>query len=199
MTLKLKRCNAGHYYDPTIDAACPFCAASKPESSTTRPLKEPREATAAPEGVTYPQGQIPRGQPGGREQQEGVTVGYFPRKIGIDPVVGWLVCIAGPDRGRDFRLHSERNFIGRSEKMDVCIRGDNGISRENHAIVTFDPRSHSFRLQPGDGRALVYHNGQGVDISVDLKPYDIIELGETRLQFVPFCGEQFRWEQWSVE
>jgi hypothetical protein len=196
MTLKLQRCEAGHYYDPTLNPTCPFCVAPKADSGTTRPIQV---QTAPAEGVTYTQGQIPRGQPGGREQEQGVTVGYFHKRLGIDPVVGWLVCVAGPDRGRDFRLHSEKNFIGRSEKMDVCIRGDNSISRENHAIVTFDPRSQSFKLQPGDGRALVYLNGQGVDLPVNLSPYDTIELGETRLQFVPFCGEQFRWEQGSLE
>ncbi|WP_424766536.1 hypothetical protein [Paenibacillus sp. sgz302251] len=30
---------------------------------------------------------------------------------GIDPVVGWLVCVEGPHKGNDFRLHSERNLL----------------------------------------------------------------------------------------
>jgi len=131
------------------------------------------------------------------EPEEGVTVGYYRKKIGIDPVVGWLVCIEGEDRGRDYRLHSERNFIGRSEKMDVCIRGDETISRENHAVISFNPRNNAFKLQPGDGRGLVYLNGEDLDVPLPLEPYDVLELGQTRLMFIPFCGERFKWEESS--
>jgi hypothetical protein len=195
MTVKLQRCNAGHHYDPTQHSTCPFCGIPDLGVSATRPMKDRGGA----EDATFAAGMIPKGQVEGLEREKGVTVGYFQKKIGLDPVVGWLVCTAGPDRGRDYRLHSERNFIGRSEKMDVCIRGDDAISRENHTVVTFNPRTNAFKLQPGEGRGLVYLNGEDLDVPISLKPYDIIELGETKLVFIPFCGEKFQWEQQSPE
>ncbi len=51
---------------------------------------------------------------------------------GIDAVVGWLVCVHGRNRGRDYRIRSENNTVGRSENMDICISGDDLISRERH-------------------------------------------------------------------
>jgi len=36
-------------------------------------------------------------------------------------------------------------------------------------------------------------NDEEVDVPVELKPHDIIELGQTKLMFVPLCGEKFQW------
>ena len=117
------------------------------------------------------------------------------KKVGIDPVVGWLVCVKGPSRGRDYRIRSGRNGIGRSEAMDVQITGDDTVSRENHAFLVYEPRKRTFSIRPGDGRGLVYLNGDEVIQASDIKAYDIIELGETQLMFVSLCGEKFHWDQ----
>jgi hypothetical protein len=41
---------------------------------------------------------------------------------------------------------------------------------------------------------LVYKNGEEVVFSEPLEAYDVIELGRTKLLFVPLCGERFKWE-----
>ncbi len=109
-------------------------------------------------------------------------------------MVGWLVCVKGPDLGRDFRIRSEQNRIGRNSLMDICVPGDKRISRDTHATITYDPRHNQFRLAPGRARGMVYLNGRSLDAPAPLRSYDMIELGETRLQFVPFCGEDFQWK-----
>ena len=113
---------------------------------------------------------------------------------GFDPVVGWLVCVEGRNRGRDFRLRREKNFIGRSETMDICIVGDDTISREKHASVSFNPKNNQFKLHPGDAHGLVYLNGEEVDTPTPLKPKDLIEVGQHKLMFVSLCGDDFNWE-----
>ncbi|HKV39740.1 MAG TPA: FHA domain-containing protein, partial [Blastocatellia bacterium] len=113
----------------------------------------------------------------------------------IDPVVGWLVCIKGPDLGRDYRIRAERNFIGRSDEMDICIASDASISRERHAVVTYNPTKNSFRLAPGESRGMVCLNEEEVETPVPLSAYDRIQLGESELIFIPFCGESFKWEK----
>ena len=30
----------------------------------------------------------------------------------LKPVTGWLVCLEGPSRGRDYRIIAEKNFMG---------------------------------------------------------------------------------------
>lgn len=123
----------------------------------------------------------------------GRTVGVVQQKLGIDPVVGWLVCIEGPDRGRDYRIRSGRNFIGRADQMHICIHGDSSISREKHAVLSYDPKHHTFRIAPGDSTGLTYRNGEPVDVPVVLNARDVIELGLSRLLFVPLCGADFQW------
>jgi hypothetical protein len=110
-----------------------------------------------------------------------------------DPVVGWLVCLEGPDRGRDFRLHSEKNFVGRAPNMDVCIPSDDAVSREKHGVIIFDPKKQVFWAVPGDSSGLVYVNSEIVHAPVQLKRDDIIEIGQSKLVLVPFCGERYSW------
>jgi hypothetical protein len=109
-------------------------------------------------------------------------------------VVGWLVCIEGPDRGRDFRLRSAKNFIGRASNMDVCVAGDESVSREKHAVVAFDPEEKKFWLLPGDAQGLVYLNGSIVHTPAPLRGDDIVKVGQTKLMFIPFCGDRHQWQ-----
>jgi hypothetical protein len=116
-------------------------------------------------------------------------------KQGPEPVVGWLVCLSGADRGRDFRLHGEKNYIGRSPAMDIFIQGDNSVSREKHGVVVFDPRRKSFWALPGDAAGLVYLNGEVVYSPTQMNPDDVLEVGQTKLVLVPFCGEKYSWDE----
>lgn len=123
----------------------------------------------------------------------GATKRVAPKEMGVDPVVGWLVCIEGKDKGRDFRLHTERNFLGRSANQDICIPGDDTISREKHAILSFDPKKNEFWIQPGESSGLLYLNGDAVYVPAKLKDRDVIEIGQTRLAFLAFVNESFQW------
>ena len=42
-------------------------------------------------------------------------------------------------------------------------------------------------------------NGEDVDVPTELKMYDVIELGQTKLVFIPFCGEKFHWDNDAKE
>ena len=79
--------------------------------------------------------------------------------------------------------------------MDISLSGDKTISRERHAILTYDPKGNVFMIQPGDSSELCYLNGQLVLIPTQLKANDRISLGESELMFVPFCSESFMWEK----
>ena len=146
-------------------------------------------------GETVRLGARPGGAPAAPAPvEEGRTVGYFERPLGAEPVVGWLVCERGPERGRDYRLYAGRNFVGRDPKMQVALMGDARVSRDRHAVVSYDPRGNGFRVAPGEGAGLAYLNGAPVDGPLDLRAYDRIEVGETTLVFVPLCSDRFRWD-----
>lgn len=178
----LTRCANGHYYDAKKHSSCPFCGVQDLDIDIKKTM-------AKRMGGSSGQGQ----------GEAGKTVGIFKKKLGMDPVVGWLVAIGGPERGRDFRIVSEKNFIGRSEKMDISLAGDESVSRENHAVVSYNPKNNAFRIYPGESRGLVYLNDDELVTPEELKANDIIELGQSRLMFVPFCGERFEWKQEKAE
>ena len=124
----------------------------------------------------------------------GKTVGMMQSQMGFDPVVGWLACVAGPSRGKSYTVRGGVNAIGRSERMDIVITGDLKISAENHAKISYSDKHNRFNLLPGEGRNIVYLNDEEVFTPMPLHAYDLIDFGETKLLFVPLCGEKFTWE-----
>ncbi len=166
--------------------------AAKPAGSSapSSPQARPDEKTMA-----FNQAASPASTPAQPVASENRTIGMFRKKLGIEPVVGWLICVEGADRGRDYRIISEKNFIGRSEKMDISIAGDETISRDGHAIISYNPKKNLFRIYPGESRGIVYLNDDEVIGATELNAYDVIEIGQSKLLFIPFCGEKFQWLQ----
>ncbi len=112
---------------------------------------------------------------------------------GFNPVVGWLVCVDGADKGTDYRIRNGNNYIGRDQSMDICIRNDDHISNRNAAIIGYDDMERQFFFGPAGGHNTVRVNGKMVINAVPLAPYDEITVGTTKLMFVPLCGERFDW------
>ena len=79
--------------------------------------------------------------------------------------------------------------------MDVCVAGDETVSRDRHALVIFDPKKQAFWAVPGDASGLVYLNGDIVNAPTQMKLDDIIEVGQTKLVLIPFCGEKYSWSR----
>jgi hypothetical protein len=112
-----------------------------------------------------------------------------------DPVVGWLVIVVGPGRGNALTLGYGLNGIGRGPRARVRLDfGDLEISRDQHAVITYDPKGRRFYLQHGGGTNLTYLDQQPVLVPSELKGDEIIVLGQTQLRFIPFCGANFDWQ-----
>lgn len=115
---------------------------------------------------------------------------------GFSPVVGWLVCIDGPNRGKDYRIHPENNFLGRSENMDIYIEGDTCVSRDRQLTIAYVSETRSFYVGgAGNGKNIVKLNNLPLMDMRELHAYDVITVGSTKLMFVPFCGERFGWDE----
>ena len=111
-----------------------------------------------------------------------------------DPVVGWLV-VEGPGKGRAVRLGYGSNSIGRGATDRIKLDfGDDQISRNSHAVVTYDPRGRQFYVQHGGGTNLTYLGGQPVLAPTELPALSHISIGHTVLRFVPLCGAEFDWQ-----
>jgi hypothetical protein len=112
------------------------------------------------------------------------------------PVVGWVVVVEGPGRGKSATLGYGMNSIGREANNRVCLPfGDMEISRTKHATLTYDPRGRKFFIQHGDSTNLTYVGESPVLSPLELKSGDLIRLGDTTvLKFIPLCGDDFNWD-----
>ena len=142
---------------------------------------------------------------------EGKTMSYFsavtadpsadkPKAVNvpaqIDPVVGWLVCIHGEHFGESFQIGAGMNSIGRSEGNRIVLNRDPSVSREKHALITFEPKHRQFYVKPGDSSGLTYVNDEYITETKRVNAKDVIEIGNSRFLFVPLCGEDFTWEDY---
>lgn len=104
-----------------------------------------------------------------------------------DPVVGWLVVVKGPGKGKSLEIGLGANTLGRSEQQKLRVDfGDRHISRERHAILIYEPTTQKYFLQSGDARNLTYIGSQLVLSPTELLGGETIVVGETHLRFVPF-------------
>jgi hypothetical protein len=186
--MQLKRCEYGHFYDPTKYRSCPHCEAYGDDDVGYTVAKEP-EREPIERYEPYAPAPAPR-----NVSDDQVTVGIAQRQMGVDPPVGWLVCVHGSARGTDYHIKAERNTLGRSDRMDISVKGDLGISRESHAVISYNPRARVFTLIPGEGKSIIYLNGQEVLQPLKLTAYDRIEISDTTLVFIPLCTEIFSWD-----
>ncbi len=214
-------CGHGHIYDSDLYPSCPYCSNVQPIVNFGGPVVGTGQAAAysedrtAPlngygsagtvhgsaaeygtvmedENVTQPPREYVREK---RADEDQPTIGGQEQELGLEPVVGWLVCIEGKDKGKSYELWGRINTIGRSERMDVCIKGDRSISKENHARLGYDPKNNRFRLIPAASINNIYLNDDVVDVPTRLKAYDVMEFGSTKLVFIPFCSPRFSWEK----
>lgn len=113
-----------------------------------------------------------------------------------DPVVGFLVVVAGPGKGSFAPLFDGVNDIGSGpDRMVSLAFGDDAISPESHAIVVYDARAQMFQLNHTGQRVVVRHNGASVLGPVALDNGDEIEISKTTLRFVQLCGKDFAWPE----
>lgn len=176
----------------------PLSGVSAAAPQRTAPLSTPVMAAqkTAPQKTMPPRGYEPGPAPAGVSvTAAGKTVGMMQSQMGFDPVVGWLACVAGPSRGKSYTIRGGINAIGRGDRMDIVITGDLKISSENHAKISYSDKHNRFNLLPGDGRNIIYLNDEEVFSPMPLKAYDLIDFGETKLLFIPLCGERFTWQK----
>lgn len=113
-----------------------------------------------------------------------------------EPVVGWLICIQGPNIGQCFNIYAGKNSLGRSNTNKIIINKDRSISRDKHSWIIYEPRKRDFFAQPGDSSGLTYVNEEVIMQPTKLEKKTIIEVGNTKLMLFPLCGEDFSWEDY---
>lgn len=200
------QCPNGHFYNSDVFDQCPNCNADTMDFENSDALTVP--VSYGDNGFDYfPD--VPSslatdalfsnidGNKKGAED-DGQTIAFYNKEeFKIGPVAGWLVCIEGPDKGKDFRILAGRNLIGRSESNKYQVNlTDMKISRtEAVASIAYDDRHNEFIFGAGSyGNILPFVDGQPCMNQLPISAYSKIEIGQTTLLFVPFCGEHFTWK-----
>ncbi len=179
--------------DPPPIAAKPVSAATEPPQPAKEPAKEPVKARSSGDAGDVTQVYRPQRSAAGPDAPPDVELGGDGTVS--DPVVGWLVVVEGPGRGAALPVGYGNNRLGRAPGEQICLDyGDEQISRENHAVVTYDGRHRKFYVQQGGGRNLTHVDDELVMVPVEVKGGETISLGRTKLRFVPFCGPDFDWQ-----
>ena len=205
ISMNMRTCpNCGNGYNADITPNCPHCAGNGVGNGAFVATVPPVGGGVVPRIGSFPKttppGVMSSGVPSNAINMDLSFVSNqpavaLPTEGEIDPVVGWLVCIDGPMRGADFRIHDGYNYIGR-EIGDICIRGDGQISRERDSMLFFDSDDNSFTFGPHCGKNAVRVNGAKVkSSSVEVKAFDVLTVGTTNMLLVPLCGSQFNWSE----
>jgi hypothetical protein len=157
--------------------------AGKPQHEAPKPIPV-QDAGSGAAGAT-----MIRGYGGGSQQISEKDTG------GFDPVVGWLVVVEGPGRGKAVNIHAGMNSLGRNANQRISVNfGDASISGEAAAFITFEPKRCTFHINHGGKANIVYLNEEAVLTPMPLVAGNIVTIGETKLRFVPLCGADFNWE-----
>ena len=183
--MAISQCSNGHFYDDIKYSTCPHCGGSM----TSDKNEDPKTVAMYPGVISE--------EPPARNRivaksRDEVTVGIYTSRMDSDPVVGWLVGLSGSERGRDYRLHTGRNFIGRSLKMDVSLADDPLVSRDNHFSILFDPENVVFYIAPGEGTN-TYVNDDLLRDPTGVTEGDRIRAGDTELVFIAYCKGDRKW------
>lgn len=110
-----------------------------------------------------------------------------------EQVKGWLVCVNGFDRGREYAIRDRINRIGSSANNDICIHREAAVMADNHASIAYNKNTAACTLQIGSG-SNIRVNGKYIDRPVMLKKFDMITIGNTQLVYAPF-SEGLGWKR----
>ena len=189
--MDLKRCKNGHFYDAEKYSNCPHCDGGYGMNPTITIPSDPGNDSVTIPGIEQDPTEPDFGVPIGGNGDDGGTIAIYD-ELG-EPVVGWLVCVKGENIGKDFRLVEGKNSIGRDYRMNIVL-DDKSVSRETHAIVSYDHVNNIFTALSGMSGSNYYLNGNPVYMPTPMNAYDILSVGKTDLLFIPFCSEKFTWD-----
>ncbi|MCI8950299.1 MAG: hypothetical protein HFG49_09685 [Lachnospiraceae bacterium] len=105
-------------------------------------------------------------------------------------VAGWLVCVKGEGKGRDYRLYKGFNRMGCQGNMDILLPKE---LKDTVCAIVYDDRSNRFYMVQQTGQP-VYLNEAEVQKPAELQTGDRIQAGESEFEFIAFCREGRVWE-----
>jgi pSer/pThr/pTyr-binding forkhead associated (FHA) protein len=121
------------------------------------------------------------GEAGGGEALDDISTQILRDQS--NQVVAKLTVIEGAGSGNSVKIFTGTNQIGRGDDMRVQLNfGDDTISRQQHAVITFDSKKLEARIHDGGKPGGLWVNGTRITGDQQIKSGDLIKLGETTLK-----------------
>lgn len=203
-------CDQGHWYDQTLYMRCPHCENGLVQDGNISSYKTEvsryameylnvclyGEKCAEKDNLEECGGQVmrPKNEIVLKEEVGVKTVSLESNRQKNYFVTGWLVCTKGPDIGHSFNLYYGYNTIGCNRKNQVCLMGDVNIAMEVHCSVIYEDRKNRFFLASENGYSTSL-NGMQINEGIELQSGDLIEIGESELEFIAFCRGEKKWDK----
>jgi pSer/pThr/pTyr-binding forkhead associated (FHA) protein len=124
---------------------------------------------------------VRQGQTGSGDALDDISTQLIRDKS--NQVVAKLTIVEGPGAGNSVNVFTGTNQIGRGDDMRVQINfGDDTISRQQHAVLTFDAKSLEVRIYDGGKSGGLWVNGTRVTSDEAVKVGDLVKLGDTTMK-----------------
>lgn len=107
-------------------------------------------------------------------------------------LTGWLVYVNGNRRGTAITLGKEDTLLGLDANREVIVLEEKELSQA-YAVISYESINREFHIKPGKKRCLFYAGDNAVYNRNCMKAREMVEMGESKLIFIPFCSEDFDW------
>ncbi len=154
-------CPNGHPLDPSWEV-CPYCRQA--EQQGVKPVHVQANGGGAVAGKTM------------AVNLDEVMGSQHVNKA----VVGWLVCMHGPQKGQDFRLFDGRNVLRTAADCDVVVYDPYVAAR--HCVIMIESGNARYIIQDLDSRNHTFVNNRQV-MKQDLIDNDEVKLGSVQYRF----------------
>lgn len=196
--MAILQCKNKHYYDGDKYTQCPHCMSGMAKNDLNEGVTVPMENVQVEEYLaqyvkSHPSEEIQEEKEHEKVQSdldEGKTIALVTESR--KNVCGWLVCIKGPEKGRDFKIFQGFNLVGRDRENDIVLANDKQVARKEQCRFVYEDRKNLFYVVPDVG-SLTYVNDELLEKPQQLDQGDVIHVGDCDLVFVPFCKGDLKW------
>ena len=189
------RCIAGkHFYDNKKYETCPICSRTNSEDEMLTYRYDDKRIEKTKDVYLTEKTEPDFQQIYIDNVDQNLTKRFYSEEKQNNFITGWLVCIAGPEKGRDYRIYHGINKVGRGYDMDINIEDDQSLSRTTYCRLVYDIRSNKYYIVPVNG-ALVYLNGDSLTKPEEIYSGDMLKLGNSEFDFIAFCREGRTWNE----
>mgnify|MGYP003213197580 CR=1 FL=1 len=119
--MNIVKCTNGHFFDSDKYDECPYCAEKGEHVFEERRDMDDRMTISGNSvcDMLFENQLTERYLENVRDDEKTVSLSIVSGNN--RPVVGWLMCISGSQKGRALSVFSGRNFAGRAKNMDIRL------------------------------------------------------------------------------